>query len=408
MRLATFGFILLLFAGCTAPAQGPTRSETPASAPAPVSQTLTLAFRFEPPELALKIVSPGGTLTVKDIFGAGLAVLDGHDRPQPRLAEALPQLNTDSWRVFPDGRMETTYTLRPSLTWHDGQALTSDDFVFAWRVYTDPRLGVFSSEPQDKMSEVEAIDPRTVVIRWRVLFSEADRLADNFAPLPRHLLSQPFEAVERGDGAEAFMSNAYWSTETVGAGPYKLERWTPGTSMDGVAFDGYGLGRPKISRVLVRFMGDENAVLASMLAGDLHIVMENALFFEHFQVLRREWEANKGGEVLRSLGPPVMRPVQHRADYLKTRALSDIRIRRALAHAINRDLINEGTFEGQAVTTDIFLAPAQPYFADVNRVMTHYPFDPRRSEQVMGEAGFTKDRDGFFANAAGERFRPDV
>jgi peptide/nickel transport system substrate-binding protein len=407
--MLALGLALVVGLACTGPARRPSSgSEPAASARAAASRTLTKAFRFEPPELALKIVSPGGTLAVKDIFGAGLAVLDGKEQPHPRLAESLPQLNTDSWRVLPDGRMETTYVLRPGLTWHDGHPLTAEDFVFAWRVYSDPRLGVFSTEPQDRMSETVAVDPRTVLIRWRVLFPEADRLADNFAPLPRHLLSQAFEGVERGDGSEAFMSHAYWSAENVGAGPYKLERWTPGTSMEGVAFGNYALGRPKIARVLFRFIGDENSVLATMLAGDLHIAMENALFFEHFQILKREWDANRGGEILRSLGPPVMRPVQHRLEYLRTRVLADLRVRRALAHGIDRDSINEGTFEGQATITDIYLAPAQPYFPEVNRAMTHYPFDPRRSEQLMGEAGFTKDRDGYFLNAAGEHFRPDV
>ena len=59
----------------------------------------------------------------------------------------MPQLNTESWRVFPDGRMETTYALKPNLAWHDGAPLTADDFVFAWRVYATPELGVSNTPP---------------------------------------------------------------------------------------------------------------------------------------------------------------------------------------------------------------------------------------------------------------------
>ena len=47
--------------------------------------------------------------------------------PVPYLATALPQLETDTWRVLPDGRMETTFVLRPGLTWHDGEPLTAED-----------------------------------------------------------------------------------------------------------------------------------------------------------------------------------------------------------------------------------------------------------------------------------------
>ncbi len=411
-RWLVMGLALATVSACAAPPQRTGSSSEPGVAsPAqpPSSRTLTMAFRFEPPELALKVVAPGSTITVKEIFAASLTVLDGKEQPQPQLAEGLPHLNTESWRVFPDGRMETTYKLRPNLTWHDGAPLTADDFVFAYRAYTQPRLTVFSTEPQDRMEEVIAPDPRTVLIRWRAPFPEADRLADNFAPLPKHLLTAGVEAVEQNpDAAEAFMSNAYWTTEHVDAGPYRLTQWTPGTSLEGTAFDGYALGKPKINRVIVRIMTDENGVLANLLSGDVHIAMENSLYFEHFMVLKREWDNNKNGLILPSLGPPVMRPVQFRPDYLRTRALSDLRVRRALAHGIDREAINDGTFNGQAISTETFLAPAQPYFPDVDRTMTKYPYDPRRSEQLMNEAGFTKDREGFFANAQGERFRPDV
>jgi peptide/nickel transport system substrate-binding protein len=86
----------------------------------------------------------------------------------------------------------------------------------------------------------------------------------------------------------------------------------------------------------------------------------------------------------------------------------DVRVRRALAHGIDRDAINDGTFDGQAIATDTFIPPAQPYFPDAERTITRYAYDQRRSEQLMAEAGFSKDRDGFFADTSGDRFRPDV
>ena len=54
--------------------------------------------------------------------------------------------------------METTYRLRPNLTWHDGAPLTAEDFVFSWRVYANPDLGLSSHAPIPAISEVTAID----------------------------------------------------------------------------------------------------------------------------------------------------------------------------------------------------------------------------------------------------------
>src|SRR5204863_2626903 len=106
-------------------------------------KTLVIAQRGEPPTLAARpLVTQGSGLLIPDrFFNATLDVWDMNQVPHPQLAEALPELNTDTWRLFPDGRMETTYTLRPNLTWHDGAPLTPEDFVFALRVYKTPELG---------------------------------------------------------------------------------------------------------------------------------------------------------------------------------------------------------------------------------------------------------------------------
>src|SRR5947207_62730 len=83
-----------------------------------------------------------------------------------------------------DGRMETTYRLRPNLTWHDGTPLTAEDFVFSLRMYSTPALGLASLAPFNAMEEVAPVDPRTIVIRWRRPYPDADQLAQyTFPPL---------------------------------------------------------------------------------------------------------------------------------------------------------------------------------------------------------------------------------
>jgi ABC-type transport system substrate-binding protein len=60
--------------------------------------------------------------------------------------------------------METTHRLKPNLVWHDGMPLDAQDFVFAWRVYAVPALGVSGTIPISAMEEVVAPDARTVTI----------------------------------------------------------------------------------------------------------------------------------------------------------------------------------------------------------------------------------------------------
>jgi len=181
------------------------------------------------------------------MFNAALFLVDGSGATQPYLTSSVPRLGTDDWRVSPDGQMEVTYRLRPGLTWHDGEPLTAEDAAFAYRVYASPIAGMFPPTPQNLMTDVTARDPLTFVISWTKPYPEAGNFAfGDFEPLPRHILEGPFRAAEEDvSQQEAFRTNPFFGQRFVGAGPYRLERWEPGTELDGLAFDGHALGRPR-------------------------------------------------------------------------------------------------------------------------------------------------------------------
>ena len=365
--------------------------------------------RFEPPTLAAKLPVGGGTSEyLRRPFNAGLTVTDGQGQPRPVLAEQLPQLNTDSWKVFPDGRMETTYKLRSGLTWHDGQPLTADDFTFAWRVYRVKSLP-FLATPEDQMEQVAAPDARTLVITWNSPFVGAASLdSADFDPLPDHILRDAFQPVaDDAAAAESFLNLPFWSADYVGAGPYRLERFEPGAYIQGVAFDGYALGRPKIDRVIMRAVGDANRVLTDLLAGELDWAPRLSLRFEHAAVLKQDWVPSGKGKY--EVGPTYFVMVQHqfRPEFETEPAIYDVRVRRAIASAVDKQALLDGLFAGESEIPEGFALHAASYFAEADRAVTKYPYDPRRSEQLMQEAGLSKDRDGFFSYASGQRFRPD-
>jgi peptide/nickel transport system substrate-binding protein len=185
-----------------------------------------------------------------------------------------------------------------------------------------------------------------------------------------------------------------------------LVRWEPGTYLEGEAFDHHALGRPKIDRVIVLPVGDENTTLSNLLAGEVHLASRLSIRFEHGLVLRREWGSTKGTIFLES-NPTVHAAFQFRPDSLKTPALLDVRVRKALAHSVDKEDLNQGLFEGEGIIGHSFTSPEQSYYGEVDRAVTKYPYDPRRTEQLMVEAGFARDRTGLFADASGQRFQPD-
>ncbi len=411
IRGAVLLLAIVLAAGCGGPARPSAGSGQPAQegrgSPRPQvdqSRTLVIAARFEPTTLtqkALVRIAAASDNDARSIFNAGLAVFDDQGVSRPQLAEALPELNTDSWRVLPDGRMETTYRLRPNLTWQDGTALTAEDFAFAWRVYATPELGVAGSPPIAQMEEVRAPDARTVLIRWKQPFPDANILsAEDFQALPRHVLEDAYQR----DHSEAFGNLPFWTIEYLGLGPYRIDRWEPGAFLEGAAFPGYALGSPKIQRIKMQFIADSNAVLASLLAGDVHFTVTNAIFLQQAVVLKREWSSRAGGEVL--VIPTQWRraDMQHRPEYASPPAIRDVLVRRALSHAIDRDALNVAVFEGEGVVTDTPIPSSAGYYPTLDRSIAKYPHDERRTQQLMGEAGFSKGADGVFVGRAGDRF----
>ncbi|MEA2639970.1 MAG: peptide/nickel transport system substrate-binding protein [Chloroflexota bacterium] len=379
-----------------------------------------MAARAELPSLAGKSLRSLGltTTTMLRLFNAGLADLDAHGTPYPYLAEALPQLNTDSWQVLPDGRMVTTYRLKPNLTWHDGQPLTADDFVFAYEVYSNKDFGLSNLAPLDQMEGIDAPDPRTVVVRWKQPYFAAGQLGwggtnnststiPSLPPLPRRLLEASYQ--QTLGNPEAFVGLPFWTTEYVGAGPYRLDRWEAGSFIEGVPFDNYVLGRPKIPRIRIAIIPDPNTVVANMLAGEAHIAVDDSVRFEQGAVLKQQWEARgTPGNLLAY--PELWRwtQVQQRPELATPRSLTDPRVRQALTHAVDRQALNDVLFGGQGVMTETPVQPTVDYYAQVDAAITKYPYDLRRSEALMREAGYTKGSDGVLVSASGERFATEL
>lgn len=396
-----------LLVACGAPGTVP-ESSTRASDKVE-SRALIVALRYEPTDLSPKTAAQGGGDALDDLFNATLTAKDHQGAAQPVLLEALPALHTDSWRVFADGRMETIYRLRPGLMWHDGQPLLAEDFAFAWRLYSDPALGVFTAKPQDQMESVTAVDARTFVVRWQFPYPDADILGKEFPPLPQHILGPPFSSyVQDASYRDALVNHPYWTTEYVGLGPYRLEQWESGIAFRGVAFDRYVRGAPRIGRIVAQFFADENTVLANILSETVHFAANLTLRFEHGVTLEREWSGTSRGTVVFSTGgTPHHALVQFRPEYQKTSALLDLRVRKALAHAIDKQALLNGLFDGQGIIAQTSAPTEEPYYPEVERIVTKYAYDPRRTEELMNEAGLRKGGSGFYASAAGERFRPD-
>lgn len=394
-------FVALLGTAACAPSARPaTGGEAQAVQPAKPQPVLAIVCRSEPLS-AINSTSSRAAI-VPALFSAGFGAFDEAERPYPVLAEALPTVNSTGWAMFPDGRMETTHRLRPNLRWHDGTALVADDFRFGWRaLQVLVASGAANPSTLLKMiDDVVAPDPRTVVIRWSGPYGDA--YIPQLYPRPRHILEA---ALDTGT-PEAFASHPYWFGEHIGAGPYRMDRWEPASFIEASAFDDFVLGRPKVDRVRVTWSSDPNATLARLLAGDAHITVDDALQFQQALTLKREWK--EGAPLILSPNRLRYSAFQARPDYVDPRSMLDVRVRQAITHAVDRKTLADAMLEGEGMVAESPVPPTVSYNADVDRVITKYPYDPRRAELLMTEVGYVKGGDGFFSSPSLGRFSPKV
>jgi peptide/nickel transport system substrate-binding protein len=373
------------------------------SAPAPPARTLNILMRTEPAEIQGSAVDRASIQ--RPLFTALLGDWGLDGAPFPVLAQTLPKLDTDSWRVFPDGRMDTVYTLRPNLTWHNGQPLTADDLVSSHRsIGARIQYGLQQASIEMRaMESVEARDPLTVVIHWKQPYPQAAAPVDLYAT-PRQIL-EPLLAAGNGD---AFGSDPFWTTGYIGAGPFRIDRWERGAFIEASAFDGFALGRPKIPRVRLTWNDDPNAALTRLLSGDADMAADGALLFDQSTVLRQQWGPQSTNQIL--LNPTSLRyiQVQARSAYVSPSALLDVRARRALLHAIDRSTLADTMLGDSSMVANTVPPPDVPYQAALKQVLTDFPFDLLQTERLMADLGYTKGPDGIFASPTSGRFAFEV
>ncbi|MPZ16159.1 MAG: hypothetical protein GEU73_17375, partial [Chloroflexi bacterium] len=365
--------------------------------------------RGEPHTLALRAFQTvGGASYPHLVLNTTFDDQDEQGNAIPILAEALPQLNTDTWKVFPDGTMETSYLLKPGIVWHDGSPLDAADFVFAWEIYADPSSGTAAAAPVGEMAEMSAPDSRTVVIKWRRPYFNAatfsSRTQAGFSALPRHVLQQPYQQ----DPYEAFTNHPFWTDEYIGLGPYKLERWDRGQEINAVAFDQFVMGRPKIERLRFLISNDANAAVAQLLSGDADISLDYVLQYPDGAVLVQQWEENKGGSVI--FNPTLLwfGQIQLRPEMMSTPLQLDVRFRRALAHGLDKNGLNDALMGGTGLVTDGILSPRATYYASIEPSISKYAYDTRRAQQLLEEIGLRRGSDGFYVDLDGAPFSLEI
>jgi peptide/nickel transport system substrate-binding protein len=273
--------------------------------------------------------------------------------------------------------------------------------VFTHTVSTDADIPEFREAALEFIEAVEALDARTVRVRWNRPFIEADTMFthDLANPMPRHVM----EAAYLQDKS-TFTQQSFWSGEYIGAGPFKLREWVPGSHLILDANEDYILGRPKLDQIEVRLLGDVSAFYANMLAGavDLNLGGRNISLEQGLQ-LKDSWD---GRVELKYSSRFVVYPQLLSPNPAVT---GEVPFRRALMHAIDRKELADSLLPGaQAPVAHVFLNPSEREYREIQSSIVRYEYDPARATQLIRDLGYVQGSDGFYRDRAGQRLSVEL
>lgn len=279
-------------------------------------------------------------------------------------AEIEPDL-AERWEHSPDGRT-WTFFLRRGVQFHQGFGeLTADDIVFSLRKAATPGQSAFVGDFA-AFERVEAVDPHTVRIVLREPVPSLLGLVTNYHG--GNIVSR--RAVEQR--GEAFARNP------VGTGPFQIASHTPNQSLELGAHAGYFRGTPALARVSYRFIPSNASRDLAFQAGEIDV---------NYSAGDQAWVRRM--RALPGVVVDVFEPGELAIINLDTaRApLNDIRVRQAIAHAVNREELVR--WRGAEV------ARAGVSVVPVGYLGTHptpglLPHDPARARALLAEAGFAQ------------------
>ncbi|TFB24429.1 ABC transporter substrate-binding protein [Filobacillus milosensis] len=285
--------------------------------------------------------------------------------------EVVPSLAKD-WKVSDDG-LTYTFELEEGVTFHDGTDFTADDVVYNFERWMNgdaekypyyTMFGGFKGDENHVIKEVTAEDDYTV--KFTLNHPQATFIK-NLAMSPFGMASP--EALE--EKGEDFMSSP------VGTGPFKFEEWKREEQIVLVKNENYWQdGLPKLDKVIYTVIPDNSARLNALKTGDVHVVDG----VNPSEVSSIEEDPN-----LKVLERPSMNVGYMGFTFGRDNPLQDVKVRRALSHAVPKEQLIDAFYYGQAQPAKTYMPPS---VAGYNDEIEDYEYDPEKAKQLLAEAGY--------------------
>ena len=302
----------------------------------------------------------------------------------PVLAAEVPSTANGGIVVAPGGKtMTITYKLPPGVLWADGEPFTSADVRFTWEAVKDPGFIGESKDGTQDIAGIDTPDPLTAVVRYNTVTPNFAATLFSVGIFPEHVLK-----------GKSLNTDPWWNAP-FGTGPFVVKEFHRGDYVLAERNPRYwrrdasGAQLPYLDRIIFKMMPDQNVLVTQLKAGEVKAAY--TVPYSAAPDIKRMPDMDL-------IANPILSWQYVAFNFKGPASLRDVRVRTAVAHAINKSTVSRA-LGGFPIPLRSVVLPSLWYY---DKDGPDHPFDPARAKALLDEAGYAPGPDGVRAKG-GER-----
>jgi len=272
----------------------------------------------------------------------------------------------ESWTIS-DDQKTITFKLKPNLTWADGHPLTSADVLFTWKLVIDEKTRSPYASDYQLVKKAETPDAFTFKVSYDQAYAPALDSWSGLQILPAHLLK-----------GQDIHTTAF-ARKPVGSNYYQLDVWKNGENIQLSRNTKSVLGPAQIDKLITRIIPDNSAQFLELMADNIDTMGLDPI--KYSRIIPSRPELQKNLNLYKELGNSYT----YMGFNLKHKPFDDIRVRKAINYAIDKQEIIDGVYLGLGIN---IASPYKPGTRWSNAALSPYPYDAQKAKALLKEAGF--------------------
>ncbi len=362
---------------------------------------LTIALNAEFETLNPLVNTLMASVTVQDATVRQAITLSVGGQPRATLLKEVPSLQNKKATLIKKGNsqgLKTDLEFIAEAKWGDGEPVSCLDLRASWTIGKSGNVSVSNREPYDNIEDI-VVDPANPK-KCSVIFKEAQwNFFVNYPRLvPAHLEMKVFEKYK--DQNQGYERNSNFQRDPTNPGlyngPYLVAEIKLGSHVVMKPNPHFHGKKPAFKKVVFKFITNTATLESNLKAGTVDMLSTLAMTMDQALTFDRKVKAEKlPYEVI--LAPAYV--YQHIDFNMANPILADVRVRRAIAHAINREELTKAFLEGRQKPAHHFSAETDSWYTDDPKLIRRYEFSRSKAGKLLDEAGWKMGADGYRAKA---------